>query len=539
MLLIKTLLREHLQKLIVNENFFEKEEKSIDELIECIKDLLVNLKGSIGQSHKLDYFKNRIKAALIEYKNSPTTTKKIISKVNKLNIEFDDDLLKKLKISKLLVKMDKSKDVDKVIDDYLTKLDDIIEDVYSLYKDKLTNDKNYDVALSKDLPNNKDYDISIKKFIRKKYFLQIELMKLQEWVLLNNKKVLILFEGRDAAGKGSNIETFTEFLNPKGFRVETFGIPMDDERENWFKRYNKVLPKEGEIVLFDRSWYNRGVIEPAMGYCTNKQYKDFMSGINDFEKDLKDKKNIIIIKLWLDITKSKQKLRFELRKRDPLKYWKYSENDQKMIFNWDKLTPYIDVMLKDANENPWVVIDSDDKLNGILNSIRSVLTAINYTDKDNTLLLDKNEEDKVIFLDFHGPIITQWYKLPNGRNNCNKGWNKNAINNLNSITDKTGAKIVVISDCKEEVSFGELKNNLINAGVTGEVIGKTIDINKKLRSEQINDYLKNNKVKSFIVIDDKDFDYGNEEKIKSQHIKPQHHKGISKDEVEKAINLLK
>ena len=210
-------------------------------------------------------------------------------------------------------------------------------------------------------------------FHSKIFELQIELLKLQEWVVENKKKVLIIFEGRDAAGKSANIEAFTDNLNPKHYRVETFDIPTEDEKKNWFKRYIKVLPKEGEIVFFDRSWYNRGIIEPAMGYCTPEQYEEFMDDVNDFEEWVLHH-GIQVFKFWLDIEKSKQIARFEMRKRDPLKYWKFSDNDHKILKKWDKLSPYIERVLNETNQHvPWKKINSDDKLNGILESIQIVL----------------------------------------------------------------------------------------------------------------------------------------------------------------------
>ena len=147
------------------------------------------------------------------------------------------------------------------------------------YNNKINTDKEYDVFNI--MKGNKDA-ITPKEFHQKIYELQIELLKLQEWVTETGKRVLVIFEGRDAAGKSANIESFTENLNPKHFRVETFDIPTEEEKKDWFKRYIKVLPKEGEIVFFDRSWYNRGIIEPAMGYCTPEEYEEFMADVNDF-----------------------------------------------------------------------------------------------------------------------------------------------------------------------------------------------------------------------------------------------------------------
>ena len=235
--------------------------------------------------------------------------------------------------------------------------------------------------------------------MRKKYLLQIELLKLQEWVVSNKKKLLIVFEGRDAAGKGSNIGTFSEFLNPKHLRIETFGVPTAEEKKDWFKRYKKVLPEEGEIVLFDRSWYNRAVIEPAMKYCTKAQYDEFMDEVNPFEENLLIKNDVILIKLWFDITKDKQHFRFELRKRDPLKYWKFSENDAGMVENWDKLTPYIDKMLEYTNttHSPWYVVDSDDKFGGILTAMELTIDRIHYDGKDERFITRDDKPTKVIF----------------------------------------------------------------------------------------------------------------------------------------------
>ena len=249
--LIKHLLREKLAEKQLNENFFKKMETPLDDVIECVKNIFFNLRLSIGEKHKLEFFSNRLASALTEYKASDKKDSKLSSKVSDLEHQFDNSLLNILKINKLLLKIDKGGDKGKLIDSYLKEVDDNVKAVYSKYKEKISNDKSDESIKEMDDDSSK---ITLKKFIKEKYFLQIELLKLQEWVTANNKKLLILFEGRDAAGKGSNIETFSEFLNPKGFRVETFGVPTEDEKKNWFKRYTKVLPEEGEIVLFDRSW---------------------------------------------------------------------------------------------------------------------------------------------------------------------------------------------------------------------------------------------------------------------------------------------
>ncbi len=223
-----------------------------------------------------------------------------------------------------------------------------------------------------------------KQFEREKFELQIELLKLQEWVKNNKKKIAIVFEGRDTSGKGSTIKRFVEYLDPKGFKVVALSVPSEQEKKNWFSRYKKHMPKEGEIVFFDRSWHNRSVVEPAMGYCTAEQYKKFMQKVNSWEQSLIDS-GIILIKFWFSITREKQIQRFELRKKSPLKYWKFSCNDSKVISKWDLITYYKKQMFQQNSipENPWVIINTNDKRVGRLNAIRYVLSIIDYEGKDN------------------------------------------------------------------------------------------------------------------------------------------------------------
>lgn len=216
-----------------------------------------------------------------------------------------------------------------------------------------------------------------------KYDIQVELLKLQEWVKKEKKRVAIVFEGRDTAGKGSTIKRFTEYLDPKGFRIVALGVPTEEEKNNWFARYEKYLPKPGEIVFFDRSWYNRSVVEPAMGYCTEDQYKEFMENVVDWEENL-IKDGVILVKFWFSITKEKQQKRFELRQKSPLKYWKFSPNDAKVVDKWDLITFYKNQMFNNTStsKSPWVVINSNDKRIARLNAMRYVLSVVDYNDKD-------------------------------------------------------------------------------------------------------------------------------------------------------------
>ncbi len=225
-----------------------------------------------------------------------------------------------------------------------------------------------------------------RKYEEEKYDIQIELLKLQEWVVKNGERIAIVFEGRDSAGKGSTIKRFTEYLNPKHYRVVALGLPTEEEKKNWFARYEKYLPKPGEIVFFDRSWYNRAVVEPSMGYCTEEQYIEFMENVNSWEDKL-SRQGVTVIKLWFSITKEKQELRFQLRQTSPLKYWKFSPNDAKVIDKWDIITKYKNQMFNktSTNRNPWVIINSNDKKIGRLNAMRYVLSLFDYDGKNDEM----------------------------------------------------------------------------------------------------------------------------------------------------------
>lgn len=225
-----------------------------------------------------------------------------------------------------------------------------------------------------------------KRYEGEKFNIQVELLKLQEWAIKNGKRIAIVFEGRDAAGKGSTIKRFVEYLNPKHYRVVALGVPTPEEKKNWFGRYEKHLPKPGEIVFFDRSWYNRAVVEPAMGYCTEEEYMDFMENVADWEEDLISD-GLILVKFWFSITREKQELRFKLRQQSPLKYWKFSPNDAKVIDKWDVITHYKNQMFSQTStkRSPWVIVNSNDKKIGRLNAMRYFLSVIDYEGKNDEM----------------------------------------------------------------------------------------------------------------------------------------------------------
>ena len=192
--------------------------------------------------------------------------------------------------------------------------------------------------------------------------LQVEILKIQQKIIRNDQRLIVLFEGRDAAGKGSTIKRFTENLIPAHVRVEELGIPTDKESKYWFKRYEKKFPKPGEIVFFDRSWYSRALIEPTMGYCTKKQYKYFMNKVLNWEHSLIDS-GLLFVKFYLSIDSDTQLIRFEDRLNSPLTFWKFSDNDLKARKKWEIFTQYKEQMFAhtSSQHSPWVVVSANKK----------------------------------------------------------------------------------------------------------------------------------------------------------------------------------
>ncbi|MBN67796.1 MAG: polyphosphate kinase 2 [Gimesia sp.] len=220
--------------------------------------------------------------------------------------------------------------------------------------------------------------------------LQIELLKLQRWVELNGERIVLLFEGRDAAGKGGTIKRFTEHLNPRGARVVALPKPSDTQQGQWyFQRYIEHLPTEGEIVFFDRSWYNRGVVEPVMGFCRPTEHHTFLREAPQLENMLVNS-GIHLFKLWFSVSREEQYRRFKSRETDQLKQWKLSPIDVKSLGMWDEYTNAQNAMFMatDTKACPWTVIRSDDKKRARLNCIRYVLNSLNYPHKDESLVSD-------------------------------------------------------------------------------------------------------------------------------------------------------
>jgi polyphosphate kinase 2 len=230
--------------------------------------------------------------------------------------------------------------------------------------------------------------LSRKSYEQQKYHLQVELLKLQAWVKESGQRVVILFEGRDAAGKGGTIKRFMEHLNPRGARVVALEKPSEVERGQWyFQRYVSELPTAGEIVLFDRSWYNRAGVERVMGFCTNEEYIEFMRQAPEFERNL-SRSGIHLIKFWFSVSQKEQRRRFKERELHPLKQWKLSPIDLASLDKWDDYTKAKEAMFfhTDTADSPWTVIKSDCKKRARLNAMRYVLHKLPYSNKDITAI---------------------------------------------------------------------------------------------------------------------------------------------------------
>ncbi len=226
--------------------------------------------------------------------------------------------------------------------------------------------------------------LSRKTYEAQKYLLQVELLKLQAWVKENRQRVVILFEGRDAAGKGGAIKRFMEHLNPRGARVVALEKPTEVERGQWyFQRYVQHLPTAGEIVLFDRSWYNRAGVERVMGFCADEEYQEFMRQAPQFERQLV-RSGVHLIKFWFSVSREEQRRRFKERKNHPLKQWKLSPIDMASLDKWSDYTKAKEAMFfeTDTADAPWTVIKSDCKKRARLNAMRYVLQKLPYANKD-------------------------------------------------------------------------------------------------------------------------------------------------------------
>ena len=224
--------------------------------------------------------------------------------------------------------------------------------------------------------------LDAKSYDREKRRLRIELLKLQEDVIKNKRKLCIVFEGRDTAGKSTAIRFFSEYLMPKHFNYVQLGIPTKWESSHWFQRWEKALPRKGEISFLDRSWYTRAITEPIMGYCSENQYRSFMRKVNKWE-DQHMEDGVELTKFYFSLSRNQQEIRMKARKNSELKYWKLSKNDKKIITKWNAFTLYKEQMFDrtSTNVSPWISINSNNKMIARLTSLRYLLIKTEYEGK--------------------------------------------------------------------------------------------------------------------------------------------------------------
>jgi len=250
-----------------------------------------------------------------------------------------------------------------------------LEDLIKVFKEKNDKQSIQNKAISK-----RQDEQALKPY-------QAELIKLQQHLENNDQKMIILFEGRDAAGKGGTIRRVTRYMDEKHYRVVALGKPTQEQKSQWFyQKYIQHFPRGGEIVLFDRSWYNRAMVESVFDFCTKKEYEDFMKSVTGFENDL-TRQGTILVKLYYSVTKEEQARRFERRQNDPLRQWKLSEIDMQAQERWDDFTNTKYNMIKQTHTHnaPWTVIRSDIKQKARLESLKVILNSVDYDNRDDSL----------------------------------------------------------------------------------------------------------------------------------------------------------
>ncbi len=233
-----------------------------------------------------------------------------------------------------------------------------------------------------------DSRLDVREYELQKRLLQIELLKLQNWIKTRGERLVVVFEGRDAAGKGGTIKRFTEHLNPRGARVVALEKPSERESTQWyFQRYVQHLPAAGEIVMFDRSWYNRAGVERVMGFCSEAQYGEFMRQVPQFERMLVGD-GVHLVKFWFSVSSAEQRTRFAIRQVDPVRQWKLSPMDLESLDKWESYTAAKEAMftMTDTPDAPWTVVKSNDKKRARVEAMRHVLSQFDYDNRDHELV---------------------------------------------------------------------------------------------------------------------------------------------------------
>ncbi|MFY9083153.1 polyphosphate kinase 2, partial [Aliarcobacter butzleri] len=315
------------------------------------------------------------------------------SKKDKLTLKIASSLLEDFKNS--VIKNVQEKSIVKIKDENITPKKDLKEN--ETIK-KLQEENRYLKSILGDYKNLDTHTLS--EGIQKIYDLQalkpyqIELIKLQDWLEKVNKRMIIIFEGRDASGKGGAIRRITRYMNNKHYRVVALGKPTETQKNQWFlQRYITHFPTGGEIVLFDRSWYNRAMVEPIFGFCTPEEHEIFMEDIVNFEQDLV-RQGMILIKLYFSVSKEEQKRRFDRRIHDPLRHWKFSEVDMQAQDLWDEFSEKKYEMLRRTTSRsaPWHIVRSDDKHLARLEAMKIILNSVDYDGRNYSLNFEANED---------------------------------------------------------------------------------------------------------------------------------------------------
>ncbi len=315
------------------------------------------------------------------------------SKKDKLTLKIASSLLEDFKNS--IIKNVQEKSIVEIKDENITPKKDLKEN--ETIK-KLQEENRYLKSILGDYKNLDTHTLS--EGIQKIYDLQalkpyqIELIKLQDWLEKVNKRMIIIFEGRDASGKGGAIRRITRYMNNKHYRVVALGKPTETQKNQWFlQRYITHFPTGGEIVLFDRSWYNRAMVEPIFGFCTPEEHEIFMEDIVNFEQDLV-RQGMILIKLYFSVSKEEQKRRFDRRIHDPLRHWKFSEVDMQAQDLWDEFSEKKYEMLRRTTSRsaPWHIVRSDDKHLARLEAMKIILNSVDYDGRNYSLNFEANED---------------------------------------------------------------------------------------------------------------------------------------------------
>ena len=531
------------------ETFYYNTTDPIDTFYKSIYDLMIASKTCIlEEEFKLPYFIDNIVQSsknLESIVSNPDFYFKMESGLNDILEKCDVELLDILDLEQVLEELSSqsSSKLDnlyirylKVLTKFNKNLKDRIYQAIKYIKKKLEKNPKYEAVLGLRILQS---EISDNDFNREKYMLHIELLKIQEYIKNTKKRVIITLDGRDAAGKGSTIQCITENTNPKVFKVVSMDIPTQEENDNWLNTFRNKMPKPGKIVLFDRSWYNRAYLQVAMEYCTQEQYEQFMSEVNAFEDTLK-KEGIIHIKIWLHINKPTQKYRFEMRKSNPLKFWKFSKNDEICSDKWNIFSEYINKMLE--NTQNWNIIDSNDDKKSKLEAMKVVVRDLKYaqTQPINPLKTEKLETPQLIqnsnyiFLDLDGVLIPyqdgdspkhEDFIIP-------ETWSKMAIDYLNKLVEYTKSRVIIVLSYRKIHSTEDIYEAMRNAGFTGTLAGKLEgalgyrhpdrDVS---RGQVVYNYVKENGIDKFVIIDDGDHGYS--DLFSYQWIRPKSDIGIN------------